>query len=148
MRFGLTPFRRTNAPLSALDSEFDRLFEDFFRTPTTAEAAALNIPIDVKETEKAFELHADLPGFEKDQVKVELENGVLRLSGERIRESVQGSGSVHRSERVFGQFMRSFALPDVVDAEKAQAEFKNGVLTLTLPKREAAKPKQIEIKIQ
>lgn len=148
MRFALTPFRRASAPLSAWDSEFDRLFEDFFRAPTGEMAASLNIPIDVKETEKAFELHADLPGFEKEQVKVELQNGVLRLSGERTQSHTQETASLHRSERVFGKFVRSFTLPEIVDAEKAQAEFKNGVLTLALPKREAAKPKQIEIKVQ
>jgi HSP20 family protein len=148
MRFGITPFRRASAPLSVWDSEFDRLFEDFFRAPANSEATGLNIPVDIKETEKAIELHADLPGFEREQVKVEIEGGVLRISGERNRETVQDTGAFHRAERVFGKFVRHFTLPETVDAEKAQAEFKNGVLTLTLPKREASKSKQIEIKIQ
>jgi HSP20 family protein len=97
------------------------------------------------EGDEAFTLKAELPGFSKDDVQVEIKDNRLTLKGERKRETDVKEAQYHRVERVYGAFQRSIKLPAVVDAEKAEAIFKDGVLKLTLPKAEKAKPKQISI---
>jgi HSP20 family protein len=101
--------------------------------------------VDVYENEQALILKAELPGFSKDDVHVELKDNVLTLKGERKREVEVKEEQYHRMERSHGTFQRSFALPIGVEAEKAEATFKDGVLELTLPKAEVAKPKRIGI---
>jgi HSP20 family protein len=102
-------------------------------------------PVDMYEGDEAFTLKAELPGFSKDDVQVEIKDNRLTLKGERKRETDVKEAQHHRVERVYGAFQRSIKLPAVVDAEKAEAVFKDGVLKLTLPKAEKAKPKQISI---
>ena len=88
-----------------------------------------------------------MPGLEKDQVKVTVENGILLIAGERKSDHEEKNRKYHRVERSYGSFLRSFSLPDDADGTKIKAEFKNGVLKVHLPKSEDAKPKSIEIKV-
>lgn len=102
--------------------------------------------VDVEETENAVVLHADMPGINKSNLKVELENNTLTIRGERRYEKEEKSEGQYRSERAFGTFQRTFSLSDRIKATEIKADYKDGVLTLTLPKAEEVKPKEIEIK--
>jgi len=103
--------------------------------------------VDISETDGEFEIRAELPEVRKEDLKVTLEDGVLTLQGERRQEHEERGRKIHRSERPYGRFVRSFSIPDVVDDTKMRAEFKNGVLYLRLPKSEKAKPRAIEVKV-
>jgi HSP20 family protein len=103
--------------------------------------------VDIVEDETEYLIKVDLPEIKKEEVKVTVENGVLVLSGERKLEKEEKGRKYHRIERAYGSFGRSFSLPDNADAEKVNAEFNDGVLKLHIAKREAALPKQIEVKI-
>src|SRR2546427_8201237 len=102
---------------------------------------------DITEDDKEYLIKAELPEMKKEDVKVTVENGVLTISGERKFEKEEKKKKYHRVERAYGSFMRSFSLPDQADASKVKAEFKNGMLTVHLPKSEKAKPKQIEVNV-
>jgi len=95
-------------------------------------------------------LEADLPGIPKDSISVHVENRTLTLKGERKRETVEDDkkAGVHREERLFGSFVRSFTLPESADASKVTADYKDGVLTVTVPVAEKAKPRSIEVKVK
>jgi len=101
--------------------------------------------VDIFETDDDIVVTAELPGLEKDQVGVEYKDGILTLRGERNLEREVKEESYHRMERSYGAFHRSFTLPGTVDEEKISARMKNGVLEIHLPKKEAAKPKQIKV---
>ncbi|MFQ5356545.1 MAG: Hsp20/alpha crystallin family protein [Mariprofundaceae bacterium] len=101
--------------------------------------------VDIKETDDALLVQAELPGIEKKDVHLEVKDGVLTLSGERRYEKDVQEENVHRIERAYGQFSRSFSLPRNVNAEKVAATMKDGVLKVRLPKLESAKPKAINI---
>jgi HSP20 family protein len=102
---------------------------------------------DITEDEKEYLIKAELPEMKKEDVKVTVENGVLTISGERKFEKEEKKKKYHRVERGYGTFVRSFTLPDDADANKVKAEFKNGLLTVHLPKSEHAKPKHIEVNV-
>jgi HSP20 family protein len=101
--------------------------------------------VDIFEKDDALVLHAELPGIEKSDLDVRVEDGTLTLEGERKRESAGEDGNVYRRERYYGRFVRSFKLPTTVDASKIAATYKDGVLEVRLPKVEAAKPRKVEI---
>jgi len=106
--------------------------------------------VDISETENDLILKADIPDIDPKNVGIQLENGTLTLRGERKFEQEQKNGGqkgFHRIERSYGTFVRAFSLPDTVDSEKVKADYKNGVLTVTLPKKEVAKPKTINVEI-
>ena len=103
--------------------------------------------VDIIEDEKEYLVKADLPEVKKDDVKVTVENGVLTITGERKMEKEEKDKKYHRVERSYGNFLRSFTLPDGADGTKVNAEFKDGVLKVHLPKSEKAKPKAIEVKV-
>jgi HSP20 family protein len=102
---------------------------------------------DITEDEKEYRIKAELPEMKKEEVKVTVENGVLTISGERKFEKEEKKRKYHRVERGYGTFMRSFTLPDDADFNHVNAEFKNGLLTVHVPKSEHAKPKEIEVKV-
>jgi HSP20 family protein len=102
---------------------------------------------DITEDDKEYLIKAELPELRKEDVKVTVENGVLTVSGERKFEKEEKKKKYHRVERGYGTFVRSFTLPDDTDTTKVKAEFKNGLLTVHVPKSEKAKPKQIEVNI-
>ena len=103
--------------------------------------------VDVMETDEEFQIRAELPGVEKNDVKLSVENGVLLISGHREQEKEEKGKRYHKTERAYGSFARSFTMPDSVDEQKVAAEFKNGMLTVRLPKSEKARPKSIEVQI-
>ena len=103
--------------------------------------------VDVVETEGEFLLHAELPGVEKKDVKLSIERGVLTLAGQRDQPKEEKGRRYHRIERTYGRFARSYTMPELVDEQKLTAEFRNGVLTVHLPKSEKAKPKSIEVQV-
>ncbi|HUI40457.1 MAG TPA: Hsp20/alpha crystallin family protein [Terriglobia bacterium] len=103
--------------------------------------------VDVYETEQSLVIKAELPGLDPKDVDVRVENQTLYIKGERRFEKDVKEGSYHRVERSYGAFARSFGLPGTVDPDKVTAEFQNGVLTLTMAKREEAKPKAIKIQV-
>src|SRR5881275_2043285 len=102
---------------------------------------------DITEDDKEYLIKAELPEMKKEDVKVTVENGVLTISGERKFEQEEKKKKYHRVERGYGTFMRSFTLPDDADFNKVNAQFKNGVLMVHVPKSERAQPKQIEVKV-
>jgi len=102
--------------------------------------------VDVRETEEDFVFTAELPGLDKKDVDITIEDKVLTIAGERAFEGKEDNPNYHRIERSYGSFSRSFSLPHEVDQEKVSANFKNGLLTVSIPKTEAIKPRKIEIK--
>lgn len=104
-------------------------------------------PVDIFETENELVLKADVPEVDLKDIDIQLENGTLTIKGERKFESGRTDGGWHRIERSYGRFERAFTLPDTVDSEGVKADFNAGVLSVTLPKKEVAKPKQIKIEI-
>ena len=148
-------------PFESLRQEIDRVFDDFggafWRRPfrPLADVESLlsrrmkSIPaVDVTETDKAFEITAELPGMDEKNVEVKTANGGLTIKGEKKDEREEKKKDYYLSERRYGSFERYFALPEGVDADKIEANFKKGVLTVTLPKKpEAQKPaKKIDVK--
>jgi HSP20 family protein len=127
-----------------------RLFEDAV-TRLMSEPRA-NRPwspaVDIFESEDALTLKADLPDVRIEDIDVRVEHQTLTVRGHRKFEKEENVKGYHRIERSFGEFVRSFAVPSTVDTEKVQADYKNGVLTITLPKKEAAKPRQVKVAIQ
>ncbi len=103
--------------------------------------------VDVLETENELVLRADLPGVEMKDIDIQLENGTLTLRGERKFQADAKNGGYHRIERSYGAFVRYFTLPETVDPENVRADYKNGVLTILVPKKEAAKPRQIKVQV-
>lgn len=102
-------------------------------------------PVDIAEDKDRIVLTAELPGFSEDQIQIQMEGGVLTLRGERKFEDETEGRNFHRVERSYGQFLRSFTLPNNVDRENIKAGFHNGLLEIALPKREEAKPRNIKI---
>ena len=143
-------------PLESLHREIDRLFDEFGRGSSAREPLwwhsvpwdATAPAVDVAESEKAYEITAELPGMDEKNIEVKVSNGSLTIKGEKQKEKEEKKKDYYLHERHFGSFERSFALPDGVDTNKIEAAFKKGVLTVTLPKKpEAQKPsKKIEVK--
>jgi HSP20 family protein len=127
-----------------------RLFEDAF-TRAVSEPSA-NRPwspaVDIYETENELVLKADLPDVDLNNIDVRVENQTLTISGQRKFEQEQSGKGYHRIERSYGNFVRSFAVPNTFDTEHIVAGFNNGVLSVTLPKKEAAKPRQIKVEVK
>lgn len=121
--------------LANLQDELDRLFE----TPLRAWAPSL----DVYEDKEGYTIHAEIPGMKREEIEVSIQDGTLIISGERKSEPVGENTEVHRQERYFGKFSRALTLPTAVAGDKVKANYKDGVLTIVLPKAEEAKPKQI-----
>lgn len=136
--------------LDTLQSDVNRLFDSFFGRRGDAGATAQTrrrwVPaMDLVETDDSLVLRADLPGMGRDDVAVEVKDGVLTVSGERKAEHDERSEGYHRVERTFGRFSRSLEMPQGVDAESVSAEFENGVLEVRIPKPAEQQPTRIEI---
>jgi HSP20 family protein len=127
----------------------NRMFEDSLFRPERHEdgvgLGAWSPAVDMFEKDDKFVIKAELPGLDKKDVNVDLQNGVLTLKGERKHESEVKEENFYRREMSYGKFMRSFRLPADVDADKIRAEFQNGLLTVEVPKPEEHKPKQIKV---
>lgn len=125
-----------------------RLFQDSLSRLFSEPASRPWSPaVDIYENENALILKADLPDVDPKQVGIQLENGTLTLKGERKFEQQENGRGFHRIERSYGSFVRAFSLPDTVDGDKVKADYKNGVLTVTLAKKDVAKPKTINVQI-
>lgn len=139
-----------------MEQEFNKLFNGFGKRFRTGESDSLDeyenaiwLPLaDIKEDKNNYFVMLDLPGIAKDEVKVAYNNGQLSVSGERKQEKETIDSKFQRVERVFGQYDRSFTLPQKVKEDKIEAEFKDGQLKITVPKAGEAKPKELEIKIK
>lgn len=135
------PFR----DIARLQDEMSRLFDE--RVFKSGESVGWTPDCDIYEDEDGLTLRFDLAGVEAKDVDVRFENGVLTLRGERKLEKEDRRENYHRVELNYGTFTRSFSLPGTVDADKIRAESKNGVLTISLPKRSEAKPRAIQVKV-
>jgi HSP20 family protein len=131
--------------LNDLRDEIDRIFEA--PLARTSEFLGWAPAFDVYEEKDNFIVKAELPGLKKEDINVSLQDGSLIISGERKSETKSEGAEVYRAERYFGKFQRSVSLPTPVAANAVAAEYKDGILTVTLPKSEEAKPKQIEVKV-
>lgn len=140
------PFRE----LSQMQDRINRIFGDAYRR---SDDDALNRAdwtpaVDIFENARhEIVINAELPGLKREDIDIRVENNTLTLRGERKHEAEVKQENYHRVERAYGGFNRSFALPSTVDAEKVAANFQDGVLTITLPMREEAKPRQIQVQV-
>ena len=136
------------SPLFRFQDRFDRLLDEFGVTPATADDLSLNPRIDVSEEEDAFLLSAEMPGIGKDDVDLRVTEDSITLRAEKKTEREENSDKFHLVERRFGTFSRSLELPQSVDPDNVSAEFKDGVLTVTLPKAPEAQngSRKIELK--
>lgn len=148
------------SPLSEIRDQIDRIFSDFSleesRVPALMSREGASVvrsamaawlpPVEITETENHVRVRVALPGLKAEDITVEVTGNALLLTGESRRESYQDEKQCHRSEFQYGQFMRRITLPDYVKAEGCQAEFKDGILELTLPKVPEGKSKRIEVK--
>jgi HSP20 family protein len=143
----LDPFR----DLSTIQERMNQIFEDALARNRGREeglrSGMWTPAVDIYENNDSVVVKAEIPGVEKDQISVEVKDGILSLRGERKFEKEVKEESYHRIERSYGNFQRSFSLPVSVDQEKVTAKFKNGVLEVKLPKKEQAKPKQIKVNV-
>ena len=144
----MSPIRYTPLPEQEDFPAGLRLFQDTMsRLLSEPSSRPWSPAVDIFETENELVLKADVPQMELKDIDLQLENGTLTLRGERGFEQEQNGRGYHRLERGYGSFVRAFTLPDTVDADKVKAEYKGGVLTVTLSKKEVAKPKTIRVEI-
>jgi HSP20 family protein len=125
---------------------FYRFFDDNFLAQLSGNQQ-WPVAIDVVEEKEQYVLKADLPGINKEDIKVSVENGILTIEGERKTETEQKDKQVHRVERSYGRFVRSLDLGTNIDSNNIRANYKDGVLQLNVPKTEAAKPKSVDIQV-
>ena len=132
-----------------MDRMFNEMLQNVWGVAPTSEGVAPRAwapPVDIRETEEALLLAAELPGLTKEDVEITLDNNVLTLAGERKLEKDAKGETWHRVERAYGSFSRSFTLPASVRTDRVEAVFADGILTVTLPKMEESKPRRISIK--
>jgi HSP20 family protein len=138
--------RRTNNPFVSdvpVSMTFEDMMNRLFAEP--AGARPWTPAVDIAETDNELVLKADVPGVKLEDINIEVENGTLSLSGNRSYSTEENKGGYHRQERFYGSFHRAFVLPETVDLEKVAAGYENGVLTITMPKKEIAKPRTIKV---
>jgi HSP20 family protein len=134
---------------NSVHNEIDRVFDRFRGGEFDTNATQSWLPaVDISEQENSFVIKAELPGVDKKDVKITVQNDVLTIKGEKKQESEKKGENYHRTERSYGSFQRSFTLPATIASEKIDASYDNGVLILNLPKLEEAKPKEIEVKLK
>jgi HSP20 family protein len=137
-------------PFRELEQIQERLNRLFAETPDRDEMfgfAGFAPRVDIQETEKEFTVTADLPDMKREDIKVGLENGTLTIEGERKFEKEDQGKKFHRVERQYGRFVRRFAMPTEVEPAKVEAQYKDGVLKVTMPKSAAAVPQAVEVKV-
>lgn len=133
-----------------MQREVNWMFDNFFRgvdEPSLLSGTWMPA-VDVAEENDEYIIKIELPGVSKDDVKITLESNILTVRGEKKAEKETNEKNYHRMERSYGSFQRSFTLPTTVKNEKISAEYKDGILTVTLPKAEESKPKQVEVKVK
>lgn len=141
---------RPNRDLWTLRDDMNELFDSVFGRSAERQPAGegvWNPAVDVSETEEAVFVAAEVPGLKKEDIKISIQDNVLTLQGEKKQEKIQKDENLHCVERYYGNFRRSFNLPSQVDSGKVKATYKDGILTIELPKKEEAKPKEINISV-
>jgi HSP20 family protein len=136
--------------LFGIQREMNRMFDGFFRSTQDEDytLSSWTPAVDITEHDDEYSVKVELPGVNKDDVKLTLENNILTIRGEKKQEKETKKENYHRIERCYGSFQRSFTLPNAIKSERIDASFKDGILTVILPKAEEAKPKQIEVKVK
>ncbi len=135
----------------SLRDEIDRLFEDYFGKTSDRRDESFWYPaMDISETEEGYLVEMDVPGIPKENIKISVKDNQLTITGERKSEKKEEDKdrTYHRIERYYGKFQRTIALPNEIDIEKIKADYKDGVLKITLPRSEKSKPKEIKIDIK
>ena len=136
------PFRSVRSLQGEINRLFDRDMDD-----STGQLTQWPMRVDIREDENQIVVKADVPGMEQKDISVNVDNGMLTISGERKFSDEEHKEQYHRVERAYGRFSRSFQLSNTTDPENISASYKNGVLEVTLPKREEAKPRSIQVQI-
>jgi len=143
----MTTLTRYEPLVGQLDNLFNEFFRPAFVWDNRASAEVARIRVDVKETGEAYTVDAEIPGVKKDDIRVEIDGNEVAIAAEVKRETEEKDGEKWlRTERLHGRFERRFALPQEIDDGKASAKFADGVLSLTLPKKQAAAARKVEIK--
>lgn len=137
-----------NRLLSQLHNEVNRLFEPSWAglSDLSSVDKSWTPSVDIREDDSRYLIHADVPGVESKDIEVTLEHGVLTIAGERKAEAESEANGYRRVERFRGRFVRSFALPDTADADRVDAKVKDGVLEISINKKESSKPRRIAVK--
>ncbi len=138
-------FRKSELP--AVNRLFEEFFEDFPFISYPENRNLWNPAVDILEKDGSLVLRAELPGMNEKEIELKIEGDVLILKGERKMESEDKKENYHRIERSFGTFTRTFRLPETVDRDKVSADYKNGILTVTLPNKPEVKPREIPVKV-
>jgi HSP20 family protein len=141
------PFR----DMVSIQDEMNKLFDDFLGRPlmrTEWSEGVWNPSVDISETKDNVIIKAEMPGLNKEDVKISMQDNMLTLTGEKKQEKEEKETNYHRIERSYGAFSRSFSLPTSVKSDKIRATYKDGILSITLPKTEEVKPKEIPISIE
>jgi len=130
-----------------VEDDFDSFLKTLYAN-SDASFCSMTPNVDVVELEKDFHIAVELPGVKKEDVRIQVEDNVLSVSGEKKHEKEIDEKNIHRSERIYGTFQRTFRLPERTDQSAIQADFKDGILNIVIPKKDAALPKQIEINVK
>ena len=143
--FSLVPLKRPRLVPATIDSMFDDPFFRFFED-SPIRRSDWSPAVDVVETEKEYRFVFEVPGMEEKNLSISIENRTLTISGEKVSEERKEEGNL-RLERWFGKFSRSFSLPETADGEHVEANLKNGILTVSVPKKAEATPRKVEVKV-
>ena len=146
----LTPWRPFGEGLTSLRNEMDRLFDRFFGEKTSIEPIEGRwIPaLDIVETKNAIVINAEIPGIDPQDINISITGDTLTIKGEKKQEKEEKDENYHKIERSYGSFSRSIRIPVDIHSEKIEAKYKNGILKITLPKKEESKPKEIKVKVE
>ena len=136
------PFRNFRSLQGEINRLFDRDLDD-----SNGQLTQWPMRVDIREDENSIVVKADVPGMEQKDIHVNVDNGMLTISGERKFSDEEHKDQYHRVERAYGRFSRSFQMPNTTNPENISATYKNGVLEVTLPKREEAKPRSIQVQV-
>ena len=133
-----------------LREDIDRLYEEFFKDRMEDAESLSKVPtrVNIEETKDAYIVTAELPGLKKSDVKITFQDNQLTISGEKKEDADVKNRTFHRYERQFGSFSRTFSIPNLIQADKISASMEDGVLKVTLPKAEEAKPREIKIEVK
>jgi HSP20 family protein len=151
IRWGRDPFAEMEREMRELTERFNRMLSFWPARPAARESLSVADwapSVDISETDSEYLVKAEVPGIDKKDVKVTVQDHLLTLQGERKQEKEEKGRRFHRVERSYGSFFRTFEIPEGVDESKLKAEFKDGVLTVHLPKTEKAVSKAIEVKVE
>jgi HSP20 family protein len=131
-----------------LQEELSRLFEDFIGPTQSSDDIVWAPRVDISETSDDIVVRAELPGVNPESINVDLTNNTLTIQGEKKKDDTAEGENFYRVERIYGKFMRSFSLPQRVKADAVKARYSNGILLVTIPKAEEAKPREIKVEVE